>query len=89
MTLDDAVLAQISQSAIILGTFIMSIIGSWIVLELRKLHIRIDRYVDRFDSEMVRLHARLDNHISESVEKVHKPIAQFEMHIKNGHKHPD
>ena len=85
--MDNAILAQLSQSAIILGTFIMSIIGSWIVLELRKLHMRIDRYVDRFDGEMVRLHARLDGHEKDSIEKVHKPIARFEMHLKNGHKH--
>ena len=72
-------LAAHPEPFFLLGMFVISTIGGFIVWELRKLHTRIDKYS-----------GEMDHHITEGAE-VKRELGvihtKVDMHIKNGHRH--
>ena len=69
----------------ILFVFIAGTIGGWILIEIRRLHSRIDKRDERWE-EIWR------DHQEESME-LHKETTQnttkLNMHLGNGHRHPE
>ena len=62
----------------LLGMFIISAIGGWIGLEIRKLHARIDKYSEK-----------MDKHIDEST-TIQQDLAVLKnIHKVNGYDHQD
>ena len=67
----------------ILFVFIAGVIGSWILLEIRRLHTRIDKRDERWEKIW-------RDHQEESLD-LHTEVTQnttkLEMHLDNGHRH--
>ena len=74
-------MAEWVNIAVLIGLFVIGLIGGLIVHELRKIHTRIDKYA-----------GEMDDHIKEGVQ-VHAAQARIEtkidMHLGNQHVHAD
>ena len=73
------------EPILIAALFILTTVGGWIGLEIRRLHARIDKRDEKWEE-------RWTNHEEESRE-LHKEVTEnttkIDMHLGNGHRHKE